>query len=84
MMLQYWPRVDTMRGCTAALDTDALLGENMCSSEAEDLMVLHAQEARQFPMRCVAAVVLGVCVCDTHTHICVYTDRVCLSVRVWL
>lgn len=51
VMLQYWPRVDAMRGCTAALDSDVLLGENMCSSEAEDLMVMQAQEVRQFPMR---------------------------------
>jgi hypothetical protein len=51
LMLQYWPRVDAMRGCSAALDSDVLLGENMCSSEAEDLMKLQGQEARQFPMR---------------------------------
>jgi hypothetical protein len=41
-----------MRGCTAALDSDKLLGDNMCSSEAEGLMVLKAREDHQFPMRC--------------------------------
>jgi hypothetical protein len=51
--LQYWPRIEAMRGCSAALDTDKLLGENMCSSEAEDLLRINAQEDTQFPMRCV-------------------------------
>jgi hypothetical protein len=51
VMLHYWPRVDAMRGCTAALDNDALLGENMCSSEAEDLINIQAGEDQQFPMR---------------------------------
>jgi hypothetical protein len=54
--LQYWPRVEAMRGCSAALDTDELLGENMCSSEAEDLLRINAQEDAQFPMRCVCAI----------------------------
>jgi hypothetical protein len=52
VMLHYWPRVEAMRGCTAALDSDALLGENMCSSEAEDLLRIKAEEDQQFPMRC--------------------------------
>jgi hypothetical protein len=56
VLLHYWPRVDTMRGCTAALDSDQLLGENMCSSEAEDLMAIKATEDHQFPMRCVLVV----------------------------
>jgi hypothetical protein len=51
VLLHYWPRVDAMRGCTAALDSDALLGENMCSSEAEDLMGIKSDEDSQFPMR---------------------------------
>jgi hypothetical protein len=58
VLLHYWPRVDTMRGCTAALDSDKLLGENTCSSEAEDLMVLKASEDHQFPIRCVLVVPL--------------------------
>jgi hypothetical protein len=39
------------RGCSAALDDDKLLGENMCSYEAEDLLRITALEDAQFPMR---------------------------------
>lgn len=51
VMLHYWPRVDSMRGCSAALVDDVLLGENMCSAEAEDLMRITGPEALTFPMR---------------------------------
>lgn len=51
VVLHYWPRAEAMRGCTAALDSDVLKGENMCSSEAEDLMRIKAGEDNQFPMR---------------------------------
>ena len=56
VMLHYWPRVESMRGCSAALDSDKLLGENMCSAEAQDLISLMGAEAAQFPMRCVLTV----------------------------
>lgn len=49
--LHYWPRLEAMRGCSTALEGDVLLGENMCSSEAEDLIRIKAAEDRQFPMR---------------------------------
>jgi hypothetical protein len=49
--LYYWPRVESMRGCTAALDDDVLLGENMCSSEAEDVAALKAMEDAQLPIK---------------------------------
>lgn len=55
--LHYYPRIETMRGCTAALDDDVLLGENMCSSEAEDLLRIVAAEDQQFPMRYVTLLV---------------------------
>lgn len=54
VVLHYWPRVESMRGCSAATLTDKLLGENMCSSEAEDILQITGQEAQQFPMRWVA------------------------------
>jgi hypothetical protein len=49
--LHYWPRVDSMRGCTAALDDDVLLGENVCSSEAEDVVALKAVADSQLPIK---------------------------------
>lgn len=55
--LHYYPRVEAMRGCTAALDDDVLLGENMCSSEAEDLLKIVAADDQQFPMRYVTLLV---------------------------
>lgn len=57
VMLHYWPRVESLRGCSAALDSDKLLGENMCSAEAQDLIKIMGMEAQQFPMRC--GVVVG-------------------------
>jgi hypothetical protein len=51
VVLHYWPRVKGMRGCAAATLDDALLGENMCSSEAEDLLSIAAAEQQQLPIR---------------------------------
>lgn len=51
VVLQYWPQVAAMRGCSAALLDDKLLGENMCSSEAEDLLQLAGRESQEFPLR---------------------------------
>jgi hypothetical protein len=50
MMLHYWPRVESMRGCLAATLSDQLLGENMCSHEAEDMLRITAAEEVQFPI----------------------------------
>jgi hypothetical protein len=67
--LHYYPRVEAMRGCTAALNDDVLLGENMCSSEAEDVLKIVAAEDQQFPMRYV-------------THLITATGPSCLCGRV--
>jgi hypothetical protein len=51
VVLHYWPRVESMRGCAAATLGDALLGENMCSNEAEDLLAIAGAEQQQMPLR---------------------------------
>eukprot|EP00775_Hariotina_reticulata_P011784 gene11784-11929_t len=51
MMLHYWPRVESMRGCLAATLSDPLLGENMCSHEVEEMLRITAVEDKQFPIR---------------------------------
>lgn len=51
VVLHYWPRVESMRGCLAAPVDDMLRGENMCSSEAEDLLEVQQDDQQQFPMR---------------------------------
>jgi hypothetical protein len=56
VVLHYWPRVDSMRGCVAATLGDALLGDSMCSNEAEDLLHYAGAELQQLPIRC------GICV----------------------
>jgi hypothetical protein len=49
--LQYHLRVSGLQGCAAALLSDALQGDNVCSNEAADLLALAAAEAQEFPLR---------------------------------
>jgi hypothetical protein len=51
VVLHYWPRVDSMRGCAAATLNDALQGDSMCSNEAEDLLYYAGSDRQQLPIR---------------------------------
>lgn len=51
VVLHYWPRVNSMRGCFSAAVGGVQHGENMCSSEAEDLLQVTQAEAQRFPIR---------------------------------
>jgi hypothetical protein len=61
VVLHYWPRVDSMRGCAAATLNDTLQGDSMCSNEAEDLLYYAGSERQQLPIRC--GMCLFVCFC---------------------
>ncbi|WIA08155.1 hypothetical protein OEZ85_007610 [Tetradesmus obliquus] len=49
--LHYWPRVEGLRGCAAATQSDALRGQDMCSNEVEDLLSITAAEQKELPIR---------------------------------